>query len=195
MRIRFGNNKGFTLVELIVVIAILGIVSMAVVTVFSYTLNSFRISDLRSKEQYEARSAMDLVKKEISVASIVKLRETIPATKPQEAGYGYCYYDSVTHRLVLHTPEGTNYFLISNLPETTSISVLFSPISVNDEGTIFNTVNLNWKIGEYLLSTNVYIQNGIDKKSSNVTDNFTLGNTAEIGVYLEYIKPAAYPNP
>lgn len=177
------NRKGFTLVELIVVMAILGIVSMAIMTVFQFTTTSFIQSNLRAEQQYEARMAMDRVKKEVGMAMTVTISDVIPATLP--ADRGYCYYDQANNRLVLRTADGVVHHMIATLPASMSTICQFQPIMV--EG-VYNTVKLLWQIGNYDLSTDFFIQN-MDVHLGHVTTTYIMGDDAPPGIYLEYITP------
>ena len=190
---RLQKRAGFTLVELIVVLAILGIVSLAISSVFQFSLRSFTSSNLRSKQQYETRTAMDQVKKELSVSAAAIIYEVIPTSKPVNSGYGYCYYDSSNHYLVLHTPAGKDYTLLNYLPDSLAASINFAPVTRFVDGDdITNAVELIWQVGDYKLNTVVYVPNAVkpiyNMEVANVSAQFDLVDNDGVftGIYLEY---------
>lgn len=180
---KMRKRSGFTLVELIVVIAILGIVSAAILAVFQFTNTSFVSTNLLAEQQYEARMAMDLVKKEVGLAMTVVISDVIPTTLPTDRGY--CYYDQANHRLILRTTDGNVHSLIAGLPASISTICQFQPIMI---GGVYNTVNLLWQIGKYNLSTEVFIQN-MEVHKGHVTTTYIMGDDAPPGIYLEYNTP------
>jgi prepilin-type N-terminal cleavage/methylation domain-containing protein len=67
-----GNNKGLTLIELMVVLAILSIVILGLVSFFSGGVRSWIAGQNQLKAQREARQVMDRMVREIREASYVK---------------------------------------------------------------------------------------------------------------------------
>jgi len=59
------NNKGFSLIELMVVLALLSIIILGLVTFFSGGVRSWISGDNQLRSQREARMAMDIMVKEI----------------------------------------------------------------------------------------------------------------------------------
>lgn len=180
-RIKSGNRNGFTLVEVIVVIAILGIISAAIMTIFQFTMNAFRQTTLRADQQADTRHALDQVKKEVGVAKSVIVSNIIPASFPSETGYGYCYYDKTNHKLILRTMDGKTYEYMQGLPDNITNSINFEPVSAV-ANTPLDSIQFLWQIGDYQLGTTVYIQNMKYWLGSSVSATYTTGP----GIYIQF---------
>jgi prepilin-type N-terminal cleavage/methylation domain-containing protein len=174
------KRKGFTLVELILVVAVLGIVGLSVMVAFQFTTRSFISADTRQKVQFESRYSMDLLKKELGVASNVIISDLIPSTLP--ASGGYCYYNPSSGTLILRKLDGDTHTLMAILPDSLGYSIQFEPVSI---GGIANTVKLNWMIGDYTLTTNVYIQN-MSTYLGSVTTTYDISESAPPGIFIQF---------
>lgn len=65
------NNKGFSLIELMVVLVLLSIIILGLVTFFSGGVRSWIIGQSQLRAQREARMALDMMVKEIRLGSSV----------------------------------------------------------------------------------------------------------------------------
>ena len=70
-KIKNINNKGFTLIELMVVVAILSIIILGLVSLFSGGVRSWVAGQNQLKAQREARQVMDRMVREIREASYI----------------------------------------------------------------------------------------------------------------------------
>jgi len=61
----FYQNKGFTLVEVIIVLALLGIVGLIIGTIFSYGLRSYETSITQKEEQGDVRLVAEFITNEV----------------------------------------------------------------------------------------------------------------------------------
>ncbi len=64
------NNTGFTLVELLVVIAMLSVMLAALVGLFTNLSESYTTEEVRANAQQDVRAAMDLITRDIRMAGL-----------------------------------------------------------------------------------------------------------------------------
>jgi len=91
----FGNKKGFSLIEMMVVVVILGLVVLALVTFFTGGTISWMAGQSQLKAQREARQAIDRMVREIREANKI-------------------YSTSISDEIYFHTPfDGDISFSLS----------------------------------------------------------------------------------
>jgi prepilin-type N-terminal cleavage/methylation domain-containing protein len=112
---RLRNSKGITLVELILVIAVLGIVSAAALSFFVFGLNTFAMSSSQTKVQQEARLATTVVGQELRTSINVRVfADRTAADTDADAPYTRCG---------LHTRESGQFSpVFSNVYKTFRIN-------------------------------------------------------------------------
>lgn len=67
----FSNNKGFTLIELMIVVVILGLITLGAVTFFGGGMRSWISGQFQLAAQRDARIALDRMVKEIREGDII----------------------------------------------------------------------------------------------------------------------------
>jgi prepilin-type N-terminal cleavage/methylation domain-containing protein len=88
----FKKNKGFTLVELIIAMAIIGVVSIMAFSIYMFSTKVYAKGENQSIVQFDARMSADYITKEIRFAYKVEILGTgtvIPATVTNDDCYIY----------------------------------------------------------------------------------------------------------
>ncbi|MBN2259621.1 MAG: type II secretion system protein [Clostridiales bacterium] len=80
-------KKGFTLIEVIIVIALIGILSLILTSIVAYSLNNYKMSKEKHEEQFDVRLAADLITLEVRNALSISLISSAGGT-----GTKYLYY-------------------------------------------------------------------------------------------------------
>jgi len=73
------KKKGLTLIELVIVIAISGIVISSLSSIYVSNMKSFKKSNERSQNQYDVKMAADFITEQLRYAKNVKITNTVPA--------------------------------------------------------------------------------------------------------------------
>ncbi|MDW7651431.1 MAG: prepilin-type N-terminal cleavage/methylation domain-containing protein [Bacillota bacterium] len=141
------NQRGLSLAELVVVIALLGIVLAIGYTFYFFGVRAFNVGEDQSNVQRDIRIASSVITKEIRNATVVELVYTDAAD-----GYHYIYFDSgnIKHRLDADVTTWTQgsieslTFNIQQLPDGSNV-VEFSIAGREDQQLydITSKVNLN----------------------------------------------------
>jgi prepilin-type N-terminal cleavage/methylation domain-containing protein len=99
-----SNKKGVTLIELIVVLAILGIVLSAIFSVQLFGTKTFNIGTNQSDIQNDLRLTAQKITDEIRYAENAHIYAAVPAFESQ---YKYIYYDAVDKSIKFKIGNGT----------------------------------------------------------------------------------------
>lgn len=190
------NRKGFTLVELIVVLAILGVVSSAILVTLQFTNRSFVRANLQSEIQVEARNALYEIKKHVSVSRSVWLEADRPdaGSIPIEPDNGYCYIDDsgVLVFSYLSSQNGNveriTKTYMSGLAGRTDVSITFTPKS-SEVGDTTDIITIVLEFDTYRLETDVFVQNRVFQYGA-IYNNLNViseeEGTFEPGIYIEF---------
>jgi prepilin-type N-terminal cleavage/methylation domain-containing protein len=145
------NQRGFSLIELMVVIVILGIIVLGLVTFFTGGTKSWVAGQSQLKAQREARQAIDRMVREIRHGEVVttgtnnSITVTVPALGSEDAY-------NVTYNLSGNTISRNSNPLINNVktlsfdyPDASKVHILLE-VDVDDDGnpdiSLNNDVNL-----------------------------------------------------
>ncbi|MBN2259625.1 MAG: type II secretion system protein [Clostridiales bacterium] len=116
-------KKGFTLIEVIIAIALLGIVMLMLSTVFTYGLRNYRIGLEQQDEQFNIRLAADTIADEAKVASHVGVFDNTDDFVSVNSSDGIAYYVDADNRLV--RVEGGNIrYLTDEVVSSVSFQML-----------------------------------------------------------------------
>ena len=118
--------KGFTLIELIVVIGVVVIVAMLIYPPYRSTLRSFSLSTTKTNLQQTARLAMKEMVKELGAGMIVDMKEDDHDWEPSGIDH---YVPDEPYFIILYLPDGSDpqgrgdeISLYSALPDDPSTS-------------------------------------------------------------------------
>ena len=185
------SKKGFTLIELIVVMVLLGIISSVVMMLFQFNNTSFKYSNKYAFFQEDARQALRDVELYLGVASRVELYNSVSAipTPPYNTNYSYCYFDT-NHKLVFYnatTKRLIHYFTEQN----TEITVEFYPIApvapvAPDVLADLTMIRIVIKMDSLEVTSDVAIQN-LSTTQDNINDKRT--DKSVSAKYIEFSQP------
>ena len=91
------NKRGMTLVEIIVAIAIVGIISTVIASVFIFGNKSYNRSETRSIRQMDVRLVAQTISKELRYAYAIELLDN----KNFEDDYEYIYFDEPGKKVMI----------------------------------------------------------------------------------------------
>ncbi|MDR5658119.1 prepilin-type N-terminal cleavage/methylation domain-containing protein [Serpentinicella sp. ANB-PHB4] len=112
------NNKGITLVELIVAMAIVSIIGGLTISMFSFGITAFSRSDQQYQIQSDLRFATQFITREVRNAGSVDLQGNIQDFEQDfeqslEQGYNYIYYKN--GELKYKASTGEKHSLLKNV--------------------------------------------------------------------------------
>lgn len=144
-----NNNFGFSLIEVIIAIAILGVVMAAISSVNLFGLRSFKFSEVRSSNQFDVRMPVDFISREIRFAkemTIINDYVQIPVDNDNdgeidvESSYRYIYLDENKKIIYINNNEITN---ITGTTDIQDYKLVFSRSEIN------GNEKLNFNIGKF----------------------------------------------
>lgn len=126
------NKKGFTLIELIVSVVLIGLVLTMIYSFFNTSNNLFKFNERRSDAQAQLRSIMDGLKNDVKTSSHVAIMPDV-STAITKAGslhlsnYRIFYADTVdgSNYTILKRTSGSTEVAYANLP-LKSLTITFS---------------------------------------------------------------------
>lgn len=92
-----SNNRGITLVELIISIAIMGVITLAIISFFDFGNKSFIYGKKKSDLQHQVQLVSDIITEEIRNATEISLIAT-PASFTADS---YCYIAISGQKIIL----------------------------------------------------------------------------------------------
>lgn len=163
---RLRNNKGFTLIEVILTLAIFVIFIIAVTSVFNFELNTFFGSSRQYNIQSDIRIASDSVKEKVryattlTIMSVSESEGEIASSEP----YNYIYVkDEVLYFAIFDSSANThNIKTISGIYEAESV---FSKVG---DDTLRITLSAMEDSNIYKLSSDILLKNFGIKKPKEV---------------------------
>lgn len=179
---RSRKRQGITLIEIVVVLAIMGIVISAIVSVNIFGWRMFNSSIDRSDNQFDVRMPVDFISKEVRFAMEMTLISGPPEV-PYLDSYRYIYVDPGTNELVYAQASSEDMLNVSKIvgTENATYSAVFSRSPDNRRNLVFTIGKPG--TNQYDVLTEINILN-IDKESEIIIDD-----TNPIGI--KYLIPEA----
>lgn len=106
------NKKGVTLIELIVVIAIVGIIATVIVNIFVSGNMTFNKSKSRSAEQMDVRLVIQIINKELRYATDIGQPKNKESLGSDGEEYKYIYFDKVSKKIMKQDGKNQAYELL-----------------------------------------------------------------------------------
>lgn len=136
------NKKGFTLIELIIVIAILGIVLTMAFNFFSFNLRTYNKGEDRAAVQFDVRMASDYITDELRNVNVISVTDTALTGSISLGALTakYPLVTGVTFEIVTETPKFFVDYTVSgnssdgNNPYSLTTKVLLNNITSADLG-------------------------------------------------------------
>ena len=148
-KIKNNNNKGFSLIEMMVVVTILGLIVLGLVTFFTGGAKSWVAGQSQLEAQRNARQAMDIMVREIREAS------EITTNNDTEIIFDTPWVTGITYKLLNNTINRNNIPLINNVsnldfdyPSLSKVHILLE-VDVDNDGKPDITLNTDVNLRNY----------------------------------------------
>jgi len=166
---KFKKNNGFTLLELLLVVAILGIIVTLISAMNIFGIRTYILGDNTREVQYDMRVASGYITKELRNAGDVSLTEPVPNT-----GYYMIYLENsrLKYKLVSDTGPGTNVTQAYIVAQT---DLKFSILNENGSFMVEYSLTATKQAQQYTLPSKVLL------------NNVTNAAVSEVGVYSNVI--------
>lgn len=147
-----NNKKGFTLIELIITIAIFSIVILVIFSMFLFENKVFKFSSEQFNAQSDVRFGIDSINKKIRYATELTILKDLPVSIPKGDDNNYIYFKDGTVNFSIYDASKntrTNTLIGSTISSSSSYfkKINNTTIQINLTGTDnTNTYSLNSKI-------------------------------------------------
>ena len=173
------QQKGFTLVELIVVIAIIGVLMTSIIGVFMFGVNLYNSSNDSYMARTTAQIVLQKIQNDITYAQSVMVNSTNTSDASKVTGTNYLY--SSNGSLILKNGSTvSDTFPVGSMASSYGCSVSFDVSSTKSVDIIIN-INKGGNI-IYTINTTIYIV-GLESASNNVIDDNT---GSSVGTEIAY---------
>jgi prepilin-type N-terminal cleavage/methylation domain-containing protein len=122
------NESGVTLVELIIVLAIIGIVVTMASSVQLFGLKTFNMGQDQYNSQYNIRRASEYITKELRYAQTMEILSAVPAAF--ETGKKYIYVDGSS---IKNYKGGLDIIIVHDSASSFTPSIIFNESPVNSK--------------------------------------------------------------
>ncbi len=203
------KNKGFTLVELVVVMAIMGLLGLAVVNFIGTSSNQYKSATKEVDLQYEAQLTMNQIGDLLIDAQKGVKYESGSATNPVEVASAneessitsqavssdskLIIYDSDCTYNIIYRPADSKIYLRKDTVDESTGNVVEGQESLMAEHVVGFTPDLSEAESKNSINIVVDFKNG--DKTYTSTQNFTMRNKVPVGKDVEYVPEPDEPEP
>lgn len=151
------KKKGFTLIELVVVIVIISIIAGAIYTVMQMSIVTFSNSSKRMAAQSVSRLALNDMKKYLGVLNYIEMSPEPPNIMP--ATGGHIYFDATASQFIVKEPSGSQREYAIDADLASEVMLYFDLVEPTDEMSDYNSLRITVRIDSFILTTDVFLQN------------------------------------
>ena len=181
-----GSHRGFSLVELLVVMAVASVLAAAVLATFITTIHTFSTQEIRIQNQDQARQAMDQLTRFIRMATSSALNTTtqsdaIAVAQPTEIVF-YADVNGDDH------PDKVRYYVSGTQLKMQSVAPLWSTTSLTWSYPAYpnnGVVVVGVKTGSTLFTYYKYQSGALVQVAYGSTDPNVLKSITTVNVNLE----------
>ena len=179
-------SRGFTLVEVLITVAILAVIMGVIGTLFVSGLKSFSLSQNNSGLQNDTRLSLEIIQNELRYAEKIFIVDEAEASGHPEEGYSYIYQDEekITVMKSINPGGGYETLVLPGLYETNQEVFKIIKEGVQGENLVMG-ISLNGILGDnrFTLRTDLKMVN-IDVTS---LEDFGEGSGVP-GLAVKYLK-------
>jgi len=125
------HNKGFTLIEGLITLALVALLAIVGLTLYSFINNSVSIGDRQANLQSYARLAKITIEKRVVLSPSVLICSEVPTTD-EISGTQKAIYVNGDGKLIEKSHDGTETSLLGNMPADISMSLFFRNTSKDE---------------------------------------------------------------
>lgn len=171
------KNRGFSLIELLIALALLSIVITLGFSLYSYNNNSFNIANRSSELQWQARMAKTKVESEISCASQITVIDYSDLSATLEEGQQAIYVQGGSKGIIMiKTSSGSSDELLNNITDNVQTSLTFSKIADNRLQIKIDCQTTDSDDNIYSLTTTLFIPKDAEGSSVISAPSGNIGN-------------------
>lgn len=165
-----NQKKGITLIELLITLALIGIVIAIILSLQLFSLSAFSKGDDQSNIQDRIRLAAGYITKELRNAYTIEILNSMPATKDIQKRY---FYISDSDNKIKYYFSGVEKDVLSSSLPNSTLTITFHKDSINPK--VLNyTINAIYKGQNYNITSAVFPKNISNTDDIKNTDGFAI---------------------